>query len=312
MSLQVTSPKNGDAFSCGTPVTFKGKADNETVRVEIFAEQWHLGSVNVESGEWTLTYPAFTGVGRRQIQIIGLDQNGNTVNSVGLELIIEKPGFQQGLDVSDFDGTVDWIRVKQAGYTFAFAKATEGETWKAATFPRNWRQMEGVGIIRGAYHFFRPTIDAKAQAKHFLDYVNSVDPIGVNDLPPVIDLEHYPASVEQQWNSLSKPERVQRVKKWIDVIESEINRKPIIYTSYGFWNGWMRGVRDFSGYPLWVAHYTPNPQPLIPNEWDRWTFWQYSDHAEIPGILESREDVNRFNGSLSDLIAFISNNTVIV
>jgi GH25 family lysozyme M1 (1,4-beta-N-acetylmuramidase) len=299
MSLQVTSPKNGDAFSRGTPVTFKGKADNETVRVEIFAEQWHLGSVNVESGEWTLTYPAFTGVGRRQIQIIGLDQNGNTVNSVGLELIIEKPGFQQGLDVSDFDGTVDWIRVKQAGYTFAFAKATEGE-------------MEGVGIIRGAYHFFRPTIDAKAQAKHFLDYVNSVDPIGVNDLPPVIDLEHYPASVEQQWNSLSKPERVQRVKKWIDVIESEINRKPIIYTSYGFWNGWMRGVRDFSGYPLWVAHYTPNPQPLIPNEWDRWTFWQYSDHAEIPGILESREDVNRFNGSLSDLIAFIPNNTVIV
>lgn len=312
MSLQVTSPKNGDAFSCGTPVTFKGKADNETVRVEIFAEQWHLGSVNVESGEWTLTYPAFTGVGRRQIQIIGLDQNGNTVNSVGLELIIEKPGFQQGLDVSDFDGTVDWIRVRQAGYTFAFAKATEGETWKAATFPRNWRQMEGVGIIRGAYHFFRPTIDAKAQAKHFLDYVNSVDPIGVNDLPPVIDLEHYPASVEQQWNSLSKPERVQRVKKWIDVIESEINRKPIIYTSYGFWNGWMRGVRDFSGYPLWVAHYTPNPQPLIPHEWDRWTFWQYSDRAEIPGILESREDVNRFNGSLSDLIAFISNNTVIV
>lgn len=312
MSLQVTSPKNGDAFSRGTPVTFKGKADNETVRVEIFAEQWHLGSVNVESGEWTLTYPAFTGVGRRQIQIIGLDQNGNTVNSVGLELIIEKPGFQQGLDVSDFDGTVDWIRVKQAGYTFAFGKATEGETWKAATFPRNWRQMEGVGIIRGAYHFFRPTIDAKAQAKHFLDYVNSVDPIGVNDLPPVIDLEHYPTSVEQQWNSLSKPERVQRVKTWIDVIESEINRKPIIYTSYGFWNGWMRGVRDFSGYPLWVAHYTPNPQPLIPHEWDRWTFWQYSDRAEIPGILESREDVNRFNGSLSDLIAFISNNTVIV
>lgn len=312
MSLQVTSPKNGDAFSGGTPVIFKGKADNETVRVEIFAEQWHLGSVNVESGEWTLTYPAFTGVGRRQIQIIGLDQNGNTVNSVGLELIIEKPGLQQGLDVSDFDGTVDWIRVKQAGYTFAFAKATEGETWKAATFPHNWRQMEGVGIIRGAYHFFRPTIDAKAQAKHFLDYVNSVDPIGVNDLPPVIDLEHYPASVEQQWNSLSKPERVQRVKKWIDVIESEINRKPIIYTSYGFWNGWMRGVRDFSGYPLWVAHYTPNPQPLIPNEWDRWTFWQYSDRAEIPGILESREDVNRFNGSLSDLIAFIPNNTVIV
>ncbi len=312
MSIQITSPKNGDAFSLGTPVTFQGQADNGIVRVEIFAEQWHLGRNDVVSGEWELTYPAFTGAGRRQIQIIGLDQDGNTVDSVGLELIIEKPGFQQGLDVSDYDGKVDWIRVKQAGYTFAFAKATEGKTWKASTFPRNWRQMEGVGMIRGAYHFFRPITDAKAQAQNFLDYVDSVDSIGANDLPPVIDLEHYPASVRQQWDSLKKSERVQRVKIWIDVIESEINRKPIIYTSYGFWNGWMRGVRDFSNYPLWVANYTSKPQPLIPNEWSRWTFWQYSDRAILPGISPTREDVNRFNGSLSDLIAFIPNHTVIV
>jgi GH25 family lysozyme M1 (1,4-beta-N-acetylmuramidase) len=312
MSLSITSPKDGDAFDLGVRVTFKGKADNGIVRVEIFAEQWHLGRDDVESGEWTLTYPGFTGSGVRHIRVIGLDQNGNTVDTVGIDLILEKPGFQQGLDVSDFDGTVNWQRVKSVGYTFAFAKATEGKTWRAETFPRNWRQMEGVGIIRGAYHFFRPKTDAKAQAENFLDYINSVDPIGADDLPPVIDLEHYPPSVRQQWNSISKSERVKRVQAWIDVIESEIKRKPIIYTSYGFWNGWMQGVRNFSNYPLWVAHYTPNPQPLIPNEWNRWTFWQYSDRAEIPGISPSREDVNRFNGSLSDLIAFIPNDTVIV
>ena len=67
----------------------------------------------------------------------------------------------------------------------------------------------------------------------------------------------------------------------------------------------MSGVKDFSSYPLWVAHYTNNPKPLIPKEWSTWTFWQYTDATEVPGIPEPNEDGDRFNGSLSDLLAFI-------
>lgn len=219
-------------------------------------------------------------------------------------------GFEPGIDVSDYDGSVNWRKVKGAGFSFAFAKATEGRTWKATTFPGNWRQMEGAGIIRGAYHFFRPTVDPQKQARNFLDYVNSVDPIGPDDLPPVIDLEHFPNSVRRQWNSLSKSERVSRVRTWIEEIETEIKRKPIIYTSFGFWDGWMSGVRDFSSYPLWVANYTSRRRPLIPREWSTWTFWQYTDRTEVPGIPTPDEDGDRFNGSLSDLVAFIGSTII--
>jgi len=53
----------------------------------------------------------------------------------------------------------------------------------------------------------------------------------------VIDLEHFPNSVRRQWDSLKKSERVSRVRTWIEEIETEIKRKPIIYTSFGFWDG---------------------------------------------------------------------------
>jgi len=67
----------------------------------------------------------------------------------------------------------------------------------------------------------------------------------------------------------------------------------------------MSGVRDFSNYPLWVAHYTNNSKPLIPNEWSTWAFWQYTDTTEVPGIPTPDEDGDRFNGSLSELLTFI-------
>lgn len=94
----------------------------------------------------------------------------------------------------------------------------------------------------------------------------SVDPIESDDLPPALDLEHFPDSVMRQWESISKVERVSRVRQWLDIVESEINRKPIIYTSFGFWDSFMSGVRDFSSYPLWVASYTKKSQPVMPNE----------------------------------------------
>jgi len=196
--------------------------------------------------------------------------------------------------------------VRSAGFSFAFAKATEGGTFRADTFPGNWRRMKGAGMVRGAYHFFRPSVDPKDQARNFLDYVAGVEPIESDDLPPALDLEHFPDSVRRQWESISKPERVSRVRQWLDIVETELNRKPIIYTSFGFWDSFMSGVRDFSSYPLWVAHYTRDSRPLIPNEWSNWTFWQYTDSTEVPGIPTPDEDGDRFNGSMSELLAFIS------
>lgn len=308
MAISISNPINGSVFRLAAPVKFTGSADSSVARVEMFAEQFLLGGDNVDSESWVITYPGFNRPGKRQIKVIGFDGSGNRLDSAAVDVIItnaNSDGFEPGIDVSDFDDNVNWLQVRGAGYSFAFAKATEGETFRADTFPGNWRRMQGSGIIRGAYHFFRPLEDPSIQARNFLEYVTSVDPMQRDDLPPALDLEHFPESVGSQWASISELERVSRVKEWINIIENELKRKPIIYTSFGFWDSFMPGVRDFSDYPLWVANYTARPRPLIPNEWRDWTFWQYTDTTEVAGIPSPNEDGDRFNGSLGELLAFI-------
>lgn len=307
MSISIISPTNNALIKLGNPVIFQGQTSSNIVKVELFAEQFSLGSDTVESGEWLITYPAFNNSGIRRIKVIGLDSNNHQVDSTEIVVFISNStaGREPGLDVSNHDKTINWRKVKNAGFSFAYAKATEHTTFRDQFFPDNWRHIQSVGMIRGAYHFFRPTYDAKDQARNFLDYVASVDPIQPEDLPPALDLEHYPDHVLKEWNSVSPQDRVKRVRTWIDVVESELNRKTMIYTSYGFWDTFMRGVKDFADHPLWVANFTTNSKPKLPNEWSTWKIWQFSEEEEISGISTANEDGDRFNGSIADLLAFI-------
>ena len=91
----------------------------------------------------------------------------------------------QGIDVSHFQGTVNWQEVKQAGMKFAFAKATEGQSYVDSLFTNNWTNIKAAGLLRGAYHFFDAGVDGNSQAHHFLETVQ----VEANDLPPVIDVE---------------------------------------------------------------------------------------------------------------------------
>lgn len=308
MAIQFTSPSDESVFHLLTPVEFKGKSDNKISQISFFAGAFWLGDIQPVSGEWVFRYPGFNQAGRRTIKAVGHDASGAEVESASIEIVLSNmsaAGFEPGIDVSDFDGFVDWVKVRNAGYSFAFAKATEGGTFRASTFSGNWTRIKGAGLIRGAYHFFRPTVDPVVQAKHFLKTVADVDPLEPDDLPPVLDLEHFPKSVEAQWASLQLSDRVKRVKQWIDHVEEALQRKPMIYTSYGFWDQFMKGVTDFASYPLWVANYTSKPQPALPTPWKSWQFWQFTDSTEVPGIPNPAEDGNRFNGSISDLEKFI-------
>src|SRR5215467_14678034 len=87
-----------------------------------------------------------------------------------------------GIDVSHFQGSIDWEEVAAQGIGFAFVKATDGLGTDPA-FATNWSGANQAGILRGAYHFFRPKLSAIDQAKHFCEVVES---LGVRDLPPVL------------------------------------------------------------------------------------------------------------------------------
>jgi lysozyme len=195
----------------------------------------------------------------------------------------------QGLDVSHFQGTVNWPEVKQAGLRFAIAKATEGQNTVDSQFKNNWQNIKAAGLLRGAYHFFDAGIDGTAQARHFLQTA----PVELGDLPPVIDVE----AAAQASNATI----LQEVQNWLDTVEQALNRRPMIYTTASFWNSHLN--HTFGAYPLWIAEYGVSV-PKIPTGWSNWQFWQYSQAGNVSGVTGS-VDMDYFNGSYDDLLAFL-------
>ena len=194
-------------------------------------------------------------------------------------------GRLAGIDVSHWQGTVDWDRVAGGGVAFVFIKATEGGDYTDPRFAENWAGAARAGIARGAYHFYRPQTEAAAQAQHFLRTVQ----LRAGDLPPVLDVE---VTDGRSAEAISAG-----VRTWLETVERATGRRPIVYTRASFWTAQMGG--GFGAYPLWVAHYGA-AQPGIPAGWSGWTFWQHSDAGRVVGI-SGGVDLNWFNGSRGDL-----------
>jgi lysozyme len=196
-----------------------------------------------------------------------------------------------GLDISHHNDHVDFDRLASAGISFAFVKASEGRRTKDIRYLENYRGLKSKQILRGAYHFFYPQLDPLAQANNFLRVVPSLEP---GDLPPVLDIE---VSGEKSSSVIASG-----IQQWLDAVEKALGRRPIIYTGPGFWNSALAGSDAFSGYPLWVAHYTSDPAPSLPKGFPGFHFWQYSQSGKFPGIGGS-VDMDWFNGTTADLRA---------
>ncbi len=82
----------------------------------------------------------------------------------------------QGIDVSDYQGSVNWSQVAASGRKFAFAKATQGNYYRASTFPANWSGMKAAGLVRGAYAWIDGCVNGTTQADYYLNYVGSLGP----------------------------------------------------------------------------------------------------------------------------------------
>lgn len=196
----------------------------------------------------------------------------------------------EGIDVSAYQPTVDWNRVLGSGASFAFIKATEGTGIIDRSFVDHWTRAKASGILRGAYHFFRPAQDAAAQAHHFLDQL--LDP---GELPPTLDVEvadNIPLARIQDG-----------VNAFVDIVAASLAR-PIIYTSPGFWNPMPARADIVSKTDLWVANWLVHA-PMACKGYTSWTFWQYANAATVPGIPGALNvDANRFNGTVAELHAY--------
>jgi lysozyme len=197
----------------------------------------------------------------------------------------------KGIDVSKYQGNVDWNRVKADGVEYAFIRVSDGSQFKDAKFARNWDGTKAAGIVRGAYQFFRPAQNVNAQADIMIAALATWEP---GDLPPVIDVE--------ATGGLSAKTIASKVRAWTARVEAAIGVKPIVYTGKYFWRDEVGAPTDFADNALWIAQYT-SKCPDLPAPWATWTFWQYSDKGKVAGIT-GNVDINRFNGTVADLKAF--------
>jgi lysozyme len=196
----------------------------------------------------------------------------------------------RGIDVSKWQETVDWVKVKNSGKTFAFARISDGLNNKDAYFAANWKGMKDVGLVRGAYQFFRPAQDATKQAELVIEAIEANGGLLPGDLPPVLDFETA--------DGVSASTAIARAKTWLSVLEAKYKIKPIVYTGNNMNN--VTGSH-LSAYKLWVPNYGASC-PLMPPGWSNWTFWQDSDTGTVAGV-DGPVDMNYFNGDLAALKA---------
>ena len=186
-------------------------------------------------------------------------------------------GRIQGIDTAKYqhDGgrAINWTAVRHSGQRFAFIKATGRANKTDPWFARDWAAAGRAGMIRGAYHYADPSRSAIAQADAIVNVVGTTRE--ANDLGIVLDLE--------STGGQSPARLAEWAHGFLSRVESRTGRLPILYTYVSFWSGPMRNNRTFGAYPLWLARYGRQPAPLA--GWNRWTFWQHTSSARVPGIV---------------------------
>ncbi|MCX7889297.1 MAG: glycoside hydrolase family 25 protein [Rhodobacteraceae bacterium] len=193
-----------------------------------------------------------------------------------------------GIDVSRWQGMIDWRTARANGVNFAFLKATEGGDIVDPAFATNWSAARAAGVPTGAYHFWYHCRSGAEQARWYIRHV----PRAAGALPPVLDMEWTPFSptcAERRPASEIRREAA----AFLRIVEAHFGRAAIIYTTPDFWEeaelSKLPGRHEF-----WLRAVTAHPSDRY--EGQHWTFWQYTGTGLVPGIA-GRTDINVFRGS---------------
>lgn len=205
-----------------------------------------------------------------------------------------------GIDVSRWQGEIDWRGVRASGASFAFIKATEGGDVLDPMFHANWAAARRAGVPRGAYHFWYHCRPAAEQARWFIEHA----PREPGALPPVLDIE---------WNHLSRtcplrpdPTHVRaEMNTFIGMLARHYGKRPLIYVTPDFYRdndlGRIRGGR------FWLRSVAGHPEAVYPGQ--DWTFWQYTGTGLVPGIA-GHADINVFAGNRAQWRTWLAGNTL--
>lgn len=189
-----------------------------------------------------------------------------------------------GVDVSNYQGVIDWSALQEQNVSFAFIKATEGSSHVDESARRNLENAGKTDIILSAYHFFSFDSPGETQAENFISVVEKSD----IDMPPVVDIEYY---ADKKSHKPSRKEAEDILTPLLDELEEHYGTKPIIYTTFPVYCRYIK--ENYSDYPLWIRSVNMEPDLID------WKFWQYCDSGKLEGYNGDEEciDFNVYNGT---------------
>lgn len=216
-----------------------------------------------------------------------------------------------GIDVSRFQGTIDWPTVAGSGIRFAFVQAARGNGTDCTVRPEhcgadpfyaiNYANAKAAGIRVGPYHRAFATgatraearADAISEADVFLATVVTLTP---GDLLPALD-------VETPFTGLTPKRLSTWIRVWVKRVRARLGVKPLIYTNATSWRA-TGDTREFAKarYPLWVAQWGVSKPSVPAGNWaDRgYSVWQYTSSGSVPGII-GRVDLDRLGIGLAKI-----------
>ena len=216
--------------------------------------------------------------------LIDAGNDGIDVQSLADEAL-PNGAVARGIDVSNFQGTIDWNQVKAAGIEFAILKVGPVYGKPDSTFERNATECERLGIPYGVYYYSyaRSVADANKEADRTLAWLGGHHP----SLPVYYDLED---NYILQDPNFSKDKLAQIAQTFCNRMEA-VGFKSGIYANLNWFNNYLNSP-SLSGYDHWVAQYNWRCDYA-----GSYSFWQYSSSGNVPGV-NGRCDMNYcFNGS---------------
>lgn len=193
--------------------------------------------------------------------------------------------IQEGIDISHHQGPINWgqLTPDSSGKQSVFAKATEGATWQDPEFLSYWPNMASNGFQLGAYHIVRVGTGSTAieQMENLATQLRRAD----NDWmkrKPIISLNVIKVGSKDRYELLGS-----FMEECVSCLKDDHGVTPYVYTNQSFWNTHVKNPSEIvKSCPLWIARWRaeePSPEEL-PNGWDKWTMWSYSDKGSVPGI----------------------------
>lgn len=202
----------------------------------------------------------------------------------------------RGVDVSSYQGEIDWPLLADQDIQFAFIKSTEGSSHVDPFFEQNFSEATQTGLRIGAYHFFSYDSQGKTQAENFIATVPRLE----NALPPVVDVEFYG---DKEKNLPAAQEVHAELKVMLEALEAHYGSKPILYATEKSYRLFL--AEEFSDYDIWIRNVLTKPGL---SDGRSWTFWQYTNRGRLKGYEGEEQfiDINVFYGTAEEFDGYPS------